>query len=218
MRSVTMISVPYVLAQGGYKSSLLLLYIRLFSVKPLYRYLCWITIFCTAGFSISNVFTQLLGCHPLSKFWNPDTPGECINYYAANVAFNTLVVLTDLLVAILPFPIVWRLQMSRHEKVAVSLIFLSGAMWVKSRELKPWSFLTDNYLRALIFSILKFIVGLVDQSGYYDRFGLASVTFLLGYVEPISTFQLEKCLTQYLVCLRSTLALSAPARPRSGPY
>ena len=70
-------------------------------------------------------------CTPVSLYWNQlagDTSGFCINGYsflAANAALN---ITSDIMILILPMPIVWRLHIKKSQKLAISSIFLLGGL------------------------------------------------------------------------------------------
>lgn len=133
----------YLVSLLGYKMSILVLYLRLFAVNKTFRHLTWLVMFFVSGYLFSNLWTQIFGCSPRSKYWNPDIPGHCINYTKAGLAYGSMNIFSDLIIFILPLPIVWRLKLSRKEKAGVSLIFMSGAMygnnqsilWLTSRKL-----------------------------------------------------------------------------------
>ena len=120
----------YLISLLGYKLSILVLYLRLFAVNRIFRYLTWLVMFFVSGYLFSNFWTQIFGCVPRSKYWSPDTPGRCINYTAAGVAYGSMNIASDFIIFILPLPMIWRLKLSSKEKIGVSLIFMSGAMQV----------------------------------------------------------------------------------------
>lgn len=119
----------YLISLVGYKMSILVLYLRLFSVNRIFRYVTWSMMFFVCGYIFSNFWTQIFGCSPRSKYWNPDTPGHCINYTVAGLVYGSMNIASDLLIFVLPLPTVWRLKLPIKEKVGVSLIFMSGAMY-----------------------------------------------------------------------------------------
>lgn len=119
----------YLVSLLGYKMSILVLYLRLFAVNRKFRYTTWLMMFFVCGYLVSNFWTQIFGCSPRSKYWFEDTPGYCINYKAAGIAYGAMNVISDGLIFILPLPMIWRLKLSTQEKFGVSLIFMSGAMY-----------------------------------------------------------------------------------------
>ena len=118
----------YLLSLLGYKMSILLLYLRIFHIDKVFRYCTWIVMFITFGYLFSNIWTQIFTCQPIDKFWRPETPGHCIDSIVAFYVFGPLNFITDLLIFVLPMPMVWRLQLSLKEKIGVSTIFLFGSV------------------------------------------------------------------------------------------
>ncbi|RMX85012.1 hypothetical protein D0869_04142 [Hortaea werneckii] len=78
---------------------------------------------------LGNFLTVLLQCQPLRKVWDLSQPGRCIPQNQLKIAafFNSSVsALTDLIFALLPIPLVRRLQMNRRTKVAIIAILSLG--------------------------------------------------------------------------------------------
>ncbi|KAL8894621.1 MAG: hypothetical protein Q9192_004176, partial [Flavoplaca navasiana] len=118
----------YLVTLLGYKMSILILYLRLFAVNRTFRYVTWSMMFFVCGYLMANLWTQIFGCSPRSKYWEPSTPGHCIDYTKAGLAYGSMNIISDLLILILPIPLVWRLKLSRREKVGISVIFMSGTI------------------------------------------------------------------------------------------
>lgn len=79
-----------------------------------------------------TLFTIILGitiCQPVAMNWDPTTPGgTCGSQVAGFSAVGYMDLGTDLLLLLLPVPMVYRLQMRLRHKVAVSCIFGAGAL------------------------------------------------------------------------------------------
>lgn len=123
-------SCTYLPSLLGYKMSILFLYLRLFKVDQNFRYCTWTVMFITLGYLFSNFWTQIFGCQPVAKYWKPDIPGHCILTIKADYGYGSLNFITDLLIFILPLPMVWRLQLSRRDKFGLSIIFMIGSVSV----------------------------------------------------------------------------------------
>ena len=82
------------------------------------------------AWTIAFFFTLLFICgRHLDYAWTTIANElKCNNVSGVQDSFAVTDVLTDLIVWIFPLPLVWSLQMSRGRKVAVSLIFLLGAL------------------------------------------------------------------------------------------
>lgn len=81
------------------------------------------------GYLFSNFWTQLFGCVPPAKFWNPEIRGHCFDFKAADLAYGTMNIASDFFIMILPLPMVWKLKLGGKDKVGLSLVFLSGVMY-----------------------------------------------------------------------------------------
>ena len=121
-------STLYVFCLLGYKLVVLFLYLRLFNIDGRLRYATYAVMFWVVGYLLCNFITQVAGCNPISKFWSPSTPGHCYNFIMADLIFGSMNWITDLVIFVLPWPIVWKLQLTRKEKIGVSLVFMSGAV------------------------------------------------------------------------------------------
>ena len=114
----------------GYKMSILCLYVRIFDVSRGFRWATWGAMFVTAGYLFSNFWTQIFGCRPIAKYWKPDMAGHCIRTLEADYGYGSLNFITDLIIFILPLPMVWRLQLSRRDKIGLSVVFMIGSVSV----------------------------------------------------------------------------------------
>ena len=118
----------YIISLLGYKFSILLLYLRLFGVSTRFRYCTWAVMFLVFGYLFSNLMTQFFSCRPIIKYWNSQIPGHCIIPINAAFSYGTMNFASDFFIALLPLPMVWRLKMSRRQKIGVMLVFMGGAM------------------------------------------------------------------------------------------
>lgn len=88
---------------------------------------------CT-GIDVSRVITCtflfIFICVPVQKLWYTDLPGHCIDQVGTWIANAASTILTDLAILVLPLPSVWKLQLRRAEKVAITLAFSLGFLYV----------------------------------------------------------------------------------------
>lgn len=120
----------WVTSTGCFRLAILLLYIEIFPGNKKFRW-------CAIGvgglvflYWVSAVLFITLLCRPIAYNWNRGIPGSCgdvrkIQY--ASAGFNMVI---DLLVVLLPLPVVWRLQMSSRKKMGVSASFAIGVLFV----------------------------------------------------------------------------------------
>ena len=122
----------YIMSLFGYKMAILFLYLRIYQVNRTFRFATYVTMFIIFAYLFSNFCTQLFGCQPFKKEYDKQVPGHCIDYIKADYAYGSLNFITDLILFVLPLPMVWRLQLNLKEKIGISLIFAIGSLYVDS--------------------------------------------------------------------------------------
>ncbi|KAL8671865.1 MAG: hypothetical protein Q9168_003655 [Polycauliona sp. 1 TL-2023] len=122
---VTIVSWP--IAQSFTKISILLFYIQLFPTKW-FTYSAYSLIAAVSAWMIQQVLASLLLCRPISFNWDASVNGTCGNVAANCLAGAGINTLTDILILILPMPIIWRLQVPLRNKIILSLIFGLGSL------------------------------------------------------------------------------------------
>jgi hypothetical protein len=112
------------------KISILLFYIRTFPTTW-FRVASWITIFCCAGYAIAFLLVSIFQCDPISLAWtrwDGEHTGTCNNINAQVWASAAINVFLDLVIIILPLPIVYKLNINRRKKLLVTAMFCVGLM------------------------------------------------------------------------------------------
>lgn len=70
---------------------------------------------------------MFLVCHPVSLLWDKTiVGGRCADIVAAYQIVSGLNLLLDVIIILLPMPILWNLQMPASKKLAISAIFGFG--------------------------------------------------------------------------------------------
>lgn len=118
----------YALTLPTIKLSILLMYKRIFRVKP-FQYATIAVGLIVLGWMIGVIFAQIFTCTPVEGAWNPAVVQHCIDqtkFYYGNAIANLL---TDVIILCLPLPLIWRLQMTTHRKYALSGVFLLGSLY-----------------------------------------------------------------------------------------
>lgn len=119
----------YVLGLMGFKLALCILYLQLFGVYKRFRWACYATMFFCVGYLFCNMMTEFFGCHPIKKKWHPELEGVCINSSIAATFYGACSMASDLIIAILPLTMIWKLQIAtRRQKVGLSIVLSSGFM------------------------------------------------------------------------------------------
>ncbi|PTB77132.1 hypothetical protein M440DRAFT_1401464 [Trichoderma longibrachiatum ATCC 18648] len=108
------------------KLSFLFLYLDIFPQKK-FRMICWAMILQIAAGLVALSFTTIFQCTPVQYSWDKTIPGTCINikaFWYGQSGWNTLM---DLLVLVLPIPVILKLQMNRRAKISILAVFILGA-------------------------------------------------------------------------------------------
>lgn len=108
------------------KIALLTITIRVFALYPYRVYFIKGFIFLLCCYYIAALITKFNLCRPISVYWEGlSQGGSCLSQQGALVADSVISVSTDMLILLLPLPLIWSLRISRAKKLRV--IFLLGA-------------------------------------------------------------------------------------------
>lgn len=116
------------------KLAILHLYLSIFTEKRL-RNICYATGVVIVCNWVAVIIAGLLSCRPLSYFWTGQ--GVCINIDAWLRWGGFANILTDVVMLILPMPVVWRLHASTRLKLGIFVTFLLGSLYVLSLPSRP---------------------------------------------------------------------------------
>ena len=109
------------------KVSLLFSYWRTFVTKT-FRRATYIVGAIIVANAIENLFVFMFQCNPVSKGWDPEVRGHCINQGLFITLASLFYIVTDFAIYIMPMPVIWRLQMTRRRKIEISIVFLIGGL------------------------------------------------------------------------------------------
>jgi len=99
---------------------------RIFFTRP-FRIACLVVIGFLTAWTVTNTLTAFLACTPLAFNWNPTIKGgKCARQIAMFVALGVLDLILDCALFALPIPMIYRLKVSRGNKVALFGIFGLG--------------------------------------------------------------------------------------------
>lgn len=104
----------WALANTFVKFSILHLYVCLFPL-PRFHLAAYITMALTTVYIVFIIISSFTICYPFSYFWDRSQKGHCRNQialYTADAIFNLIL---DVIVVLLPMPMLWGLQMAREE-------------------------------------------------------------------------------------------------------
>lgn len=108
------------------KASILLFYMRIFDVDNYFRTVAQLATGAIVLWCLSVVLSSILLCWPFAYNWDQSIPGHCGNQVLSYIITGAFNIVTDLIVLCMPMPIIWKLQMPRANKVALTIIFAIG--------------------------------------------------------------------------------------------
>lgn len=111
------------------KLSVILLYHRIFTSTK-FRMVAYMMLVLVSVWGIAFTLGYLLQCIPLRQTYEM-TAGEtrrCFNTVTFNTVACASTIVLDVAILTMPWPIIWRLQMSLPRKIAVTAIFLLGGV------------------------------------------------------------------------------------------
>lgn len=108
--------------------SILAMYLRIFTIRA-YRVTVYILALMMVMLYVTTLFTSFLKCQPLAYSWDKSIPdGHCINVneYYRWITFPNIFI--DAVILLLPLPVIWRLHISKSQKIGLTVTFLTGSM------------------------------------------------------------------------------------------
>ncbi|KAH0492027.1 hypothetical protein TgHK011_003424 [Trichoderma gracile] len=108
------------------KLSFLFLYLDIFPQRK-FRMICWAMVFQIGAGLVALSFTTIFQCTPVQYSWDKTISGTCINikaFWYGQSGWNTLM---DVVVLVLPIPVILKLQMNRRAKISILAVFVLGA-------------------------------------------------------------------------------------------
>ncbi|KAK0729516.1 hypothetical protein B0H67DRAFT_638122 [Lasiosphaeris hirsuta] len=118
-------ALTYNLATFFIKLSILSFYLR-FSVDRAFRYTVYFVMLVTVGYTFPNAILFLYACTPMQTYWDLSIVGTCINLNATFHTANTLNMVTDFTILLLPIWMLRRLRAPLMKKIGVTLILMTG--------------------------------------------------------------------------------------------
>ncbi|KAI6086826.1 hypothetical protein F4821DRAFT_122653 [Hypoxylon rubiginosum] len=127
-KSVFVAQVVYFLGMAFARSSALFFYQRIFDhVGSRVRYVIWIAQILNIAWCITFSVETFAHCHPIQKFWTPSMKeGHCLDQRIVYLGNSIVSVTIDLLILMIPAPLLWRLKLSTLRKIQVTFVFVLG--------------------------------------------------------------------------------------------
>ena len=118
----------YLTALPLVKISILLFYLRIFP-QTWFRYACFATMAACVGYGIAFLLVSVFQCQPIDLAWNHwdgEHPGKCNDINAQGWTSAALNVVLDIVVLVLPMPVIAKLELNKRKKALVVLMFSTG--------------------------------------------------------------------------------------------
>ncbi|KAI9756399.1 MAG: hypothetical protein M1815_003660 [Lichina confinis] len=111
------------------KISILFFYRRLFDTHRFRKLSSGVGIVVLA-YWLAFTFATIFQCTPVDRLWIRHLEGTCINTPVLFLAASVINIVTNILIVVLPLPIVWSLRVSRQQKLALTGLLLLGSLYV----------------------------------------------------------------------------------------
>jgi hypothetical protein len=109
------------------KSSALFFYARVFGVvNSTFRYGLWVVHFLNIGWLIGILFGVIFECSPIEKAWKVTLPGTCLNTGNLWLGSGIGSLLIDVIILLMPLPMLWQLQLKMVRKLQIIGVFICG--------------------------------------------------------------------------------------------
>ncbi|KAH6668361.1 hypothetical protein B0J14DRAFT_452413, partial [Halenospora varia] len=169
LRSLYIAESFYVITLAATKISVLLLYLRIFPHRS-FRTATSATIGMIALSTTIIFFMTVFSCHPVAFFWNRDIRGgTCMDVNKLAYANSAMSIIQDLLIVILPLPVLVKLNMGRKKKIGVGFMFAVGSFgcvvsMIRLKSLLSFGNSLDpswDYVNVVIWTIVELAVAMV---------------------------------------------------------
>ncbi|KAG6011094.1 hypothetical protein E4U54_008301, partial [Claviceps lovelessii] len=118
----------YQLGISFFKIALLISYLRLLqgTDRKTYRMVVWATIGTILLAHLGCALSLIFACSPVEKSWKPWLPGTCLKPGPSFTGYAVVTIVSDVIVAVLPIPVLLRLNVRLGKKLGLIAIFMLG--------------------------------------------------------------------------------------------
>ncbi|CAG7951392.1 unnamed protein product [Penicillium olsonii] len=109
------------------KLSILALYRRLFPIRSM-KAAVNVTSLIVILWAACGILAGCFNCIPTEKAWHPMIEGGCMNLSKFYYGLQIPNIATDAIILIMPMPVVWKLPISKPQKMGLSAIFVLGVL------------------------------------------------------------------------------------------
>ncbi|KAG5969863.1 hypothetical protein E4U58_001014 [Claviceps cyperi] len=118
----------YQIGISFFKIALLISYLQLLQGTDhrSYRLVIWGTIAVVFLAHLGCTLSLILACSPVEKSWKPWVPGTCLKPGPSFTGYAVVTIVSDVVVAVLPIPVLLKLSVPLGKKVGLIGIFMLG--------------------------------------------------------------------------------------------
>ncbi|KAI0437941.1 hypothetical protein F4803DRAFT_565639 [Xylaria telfairii] len=91
-------------------------------------WVCYGMIIANTSLYIATIVAITFSCTPRDRIWKRYLPGNCINFNAFNISIASLHLIFDMLMLLLPQTVIWKLALTKRQKIGLSVVFSVGAL------------------------------------------------------------------------------------------
>lgn len=109
------------------KTSALLFYTRVFTMaNTKFKYALWAVHTMNIAWFIGTLLSVTFICNPIEKVWDFTLPGTCLNFRRLWLGNGLPNLIIDVIILVLPLPMLWKLQMKTTRRIQISGVFVCG--------------------------------------------------------------------------------------------
>ncbi|KAG8361304.1 hypothetical protein FVEN_g1074 [Fusarium venenatum] len=118
----------YQLGISFFKIALLISYLRLLrgTDQKTYRNVIWLMIAFVFMSHLGCTLALVFSCSPVDKSWNPLKEGQCLPPGPSFTGYAVVTIVSDIVVAVLPIPVLVKLEIKLAKKIGLIAIFTLG--------------------------------------------------------------------------------------------
>ncbi|KAI1441285.1 hypothetical protein F5Y02DRAFT_422169 [Annulohypoxylon stygium] len=131
LHTYVLVSTLYCVVLGLVKIAIILEWIHFFiprATRNKFFWTCYAMIGTSSCLYISTIFVFNLACNPRERTWRRYLPGTCINIYVSNLLINTLHLIFNIALLLIPYKRIWKLAISFRQKILIYVVFSVGIM------------------------------------------------------------------------------------------
>ncbi|KAF2727304.1 hypothetical protein EJ04DRAFT_595374, partial [Polyplosphaeria fusca] len=145
------------------------------------RPMFWLLHFFLACNIVFYIFLALYGafrCSPISHAWNVAVAdGKCADGQLVHIISAAIDTASDILIVILPQPIIWRLNIKTCKKLSLSAVFVTGILYVPSPSTRYRAACTCSAVRIYYATMLSLSPDKTYHIGIMGKWAEPELTF-----------------------------------------